>query len=65
VTRNQFQEIESASLCSLTGQYDSYPVPLAPIDGSKIPALLYCHMHSLSGYPAMKSEGHFSFTIAL
>ena len=40
--RNQFQGIDSASLCSLAGQYDN-PLPprfLAPIDSLKIPALV-------------------------
>jgi hypothetical protein len=38
--RNQFQGIDSASLCSLAGQYDN-TIParfLAPIDYSKVPA---------------------------
>ncbi len=38
--RNRFQGIDSASLCSLAGQYDN-PIPtrfLAPIDCYKIPA---------------------------
>jgi hypothetical protein len=38
--QNQFQGMNSASLCSLAGQYDN-PLPsqfLAPIDSSKIPA---------------------------
>jgi hypothetical protein len=40
--RNRFQGINSASLCILAGQYDK-PIPtqlLAPIDCSKIPALV-------------------------
>ncbi len=40
---NRFQGIDSASLCSLAGQYDN-PTPsrfLAPIDCSKVPAHLY------------------------
>ncbi len=40
--RNRFEGIDSASLCSLVGQYD-YPLPtrfLSPIDCSKIPAQL-------------------------
>ncbi len=38
--RNQFQGMNSASLCSLAGWYDN-PIPprfLAPIDSLKIPA---------------------------
>ncbi len=41
--RNRFQEIDSASLCSLAGRYDNH-IParfLDPIACSKIPALLY------------------------
>jgi hypothetical protein len=41
---NRFQEIDSASLCSLAGLYGN-PIPtqfLAPIDCSKIPAWVYC-----------------------
>ncbi len=40
--RNRFQEIESASLCSLAGRYDK-PIPtqfLAPTDCCTIPALV-------------------------
>jgi hypothetical protein len=40
-SRNRFQGINSASLCSLAGRYDN-PLPLrflAPIDSLKIPAL--------------------------
>ena len=40
--RNRFHGIDSASLCSLAGRYDN-PIPtwlLAPIDCSKIPALI-------------------------
>ncbi len=40
--RNRFQGIDSASLCSLAGRYEN-PIPtwfLAPIDCSKIPALV-------------------------
>ncbi len=39
---NRFLGIDSANLCSLAGQYDN-PIPtqfLAPIDCSKIPALV-------------------------
>ncbi len=44
--RNRFQRIDSASLCSMAGRYDS-PIPtrfLAPIDWYKIPHNLarYC-----------------------
>ncbi len=38
---NRFQEMKSASLCSLAGRYDN-PIPprfLAPIDSLKVPAL--------------------------
>ncbi len=41
--RNWFQGMNSASLCSLAGRYDS-PIPprfLAPIDFLKIPALVF------------------------
>jgi hypothetical protein len=40
-SRNRFQGINSASICSLAGRYDN-PIPtgfLAPIDCLKIPAL--------------------------
>ena len=48
-SKNRFQGIDYASLCSLAGRYNN-PIPtwfLAPIDCSKIPALkmqqLYVH----------------------
>jgi hypothetical protein len=44
--RNQFQGIDSTSLCSLAGRYDK-PKPtrfLAPIDCCKIPAQAYGQM---------------------
>ncbi len=40
--RKRFKGIDSASLCSLAGRYEN-PIPtrfLAPIDCSKIPALI-------------------------
>jgi hypothetical protein len=51
--RNQFQGIDSATLCSLAGHFDN-PIRsrfLAPIDCSKIPALdkkIFFHMARVS-----------------
>jgi hypothetical protein len=55
--RNQFQGMNSASLCSLAGQYDKLLPPwfLAPIDSLKIPALI-C-VKTLE--PNISSLGHF------
>ncbi len=58
--RNRFQEMNSASLCSLAGWYDS-PIPtwfLAPKNCLKIPALLWCMGGGLEGNNyAVREEG--------
>ncbi len=51
--RNWFQEINSASLCSLAGRYHNLIPPqfLAPIDFLKIPALYFLSIFSISHFP--------------
>jgi hypothetical protein len=60
---NQFQGMNSTSLCSLAGRYDN-PIPtwfLAPIDCLKIPALfessIICYIHMQYRYLVFKKYG--------